>query len=316
MNGADVIDPSTEFAHEPVMVHEIVEMFGAVPQGYVYDATIGGAGHAEALLRTHAHVRILGVDRDAEALSAAARRLAEFGGRVHLEHRRFDDVDGAMASIGITHLSGALFDLGVSSFQFDTGRRGFSYRFEAPLDMRMDARDPVTASDIVNEWDETDLIRVLREYGDEKFAPRIARAIVSARPIRTTTELAALVAGSIPAPARRRGGNPAKRTFQALRIAVNQELEILPIALDRVVERTVAGGRIAVLSYHSGEDRLVKGTFAHRMTGGCVCPPHLPCVCGARPTIARLRVPNRPSAREQDVNPRSSSARLRAVEVL
>lgn len=316
MNGADVIDPSTEFAHEPVMVHEIVEMFGAVPQGYVYDATIGGAGHAEALLRTHAHVRILGVDRDAEALSAAARRLAEFGERVHLEHRRFDDVDGAMASIGITHLSGALFDLGVSSFQFDTGRRGFSYRFEAPLDMRMDARDPVTASDIVNEWDETDLIRVLREYGDEKFAPRIARAIVSARPIRTTTELAALVAGSIPAPARRRGGNPAKRTFQALRIAVNQELEILPIALDRVVERTVAGGRIAVLSYHSGEDRLVKGTFAHRMTGGCVCPPHLPCVCGARPTIARLRVPNRPSAREQDVNPRSSSARLRAVEVL
>lgn len=316
MNGADVIDPSTEFAHQPVMVREIVEIFGSVPAGYVYDATVGGAGHAEALLRTHAHVRILGVDRDVEALSAAAERLAVFGDRVHLEHRRFDDVDGAMASIGIAHLSGALFDLGVSSFQFDTGRRGFSYRFEAPLDMRMDARDPVTASDIVNEWDEKELIRVLREFGDEKFAPRIARAIVSARPIRTTTELAALVADSIPAPARRRGGNPAKRTFQALRIAVNQELEVLPVALDRVLERTVSGGRVVVLSYHSGEDRLVKGTFAHRMTGGCVCPPQLPCVCGARPSVARLRVPNRPSAGEQDANPRSSSARLRAVEVL
>lgn len=311
-----MIDPSTEFAHQPVMASEIVDIFGPVPEGYVYDATIGGGGHAEALLRNHAHVRILGVDRDAEALSAAAARLAEFGDRVHLEHRRFDDVDGAMASIGIAHLSGALFDLGVSSFQFDTGRRGFSYRFEAPLDMRMDARDLVTASDIVNEWDERELIRVLREYGDEKFASRIARAIVSARPIRTTTELAALVAASIPAPARRRGGNPAKRTFQALRIAVNQELDVLPGALDRVVERTVAGGRIVVLSYHSGEDRLVKETFAHRMTGGCACPPQLPCVCGARPSVTRLRVASRPSAREQDANPRSSSARLRAVEVL
>lgn len=311
-----MIDPSTEFAHQPVMASEIVDIFGPVPEGYVYDATIGGGGHAEALLRNHAHVRILGVDRDAEALSAAATRLAEFGDRVHLEHRRFDDVDGAMASIGIAHLSGALFDLGVSSFQFDTGRRGFSYRFEAPLDMRMDARDLVTASDIVNEWDERELIRVLREYGDEKFASRIARAIVSARPIRTTTELAALVAASIPAPARRRGGNPAKRTFQALRIAVNQELDVLPGALDRVVERTVAGGRIVVLSYHSGEDRLVKETFAHRMTGGCACPPQLPCVCGARPSVTRLRVASRPSAREQDANPRSSSARLRAVEVL
>lgn len=311
-----MIEPSTEFAHQPVMAAEIVEIFSAVPEGYVYDATIGGAGHAEALLRAHAHLRILGVDRDAEALSAASARLAEFGDRVHLEHRRFDDVDGAMASIGIAHLSGALFDLGVSSFQFDTGRRGFSYRFEAPLDMRMDVRDSVTASNIVNEWDEKELSRVLREYGDEKFAPRIARAIVSARPIHTTTELAALVADSIPAPARRRGGNPAKRTFQALRIAVNQELDILPDALDRVVERTVAGGRIVVLSYHSGEDRLVKATFAHGMTGGCICPPQLPCACGARPSVIRLRVASRPSAREQEENPRSSSARLRAVEVL
>lgn len=318
MNGSDVIDgrADADFSHQPVMVHEIVEAFAPVPAGFVYDATVGGAGHAEALLRAHPHLGILGIDRDEEALAAATRRLAPFGDRVKLQHRRFDDVDVAVDHAGLTEISGALFDLGVSSFQFDTGRRGFSYRHDAPLDMRMDVRDALTAADIVNEWSEEDIAGVLQNYGDERFARRIARSVVAARPIRTTGELAAVVAGAIPAPARRRGGHPAKRTFQALRIAVNRELDILPTALDRVIGRTTSGGRVLVLSYHSGEDRLVKERFAFHVTGGCTCPEHLPCGCGARPSARRLRLPSRPSESERALNPRSSSARLRAVEVL
>lgn len=318
MNGSSVIDgrADAEFSHQPVMVREIVEAFGPIPAGFVYDATVGGAGHAEAILRAHPHLGILGIDRDEEALEAAARRLAPFGDRVKLQHRRFDDVDAALDHAGLSELSGALFDLGVSSFQFDTGRRGFSYRHDAPLDMRMDLRDELTAAVIVNEWSEEDIALLLKNYGDERFARRIARSIVAARPLGTTGELAALVADSIPAPARRRGGHPAKRTFQALRIAVNQELEILPSAIDRVISRTSTGGRVLVLSYHSGEDRLVKERFAFHVSGGCTCPEHLPCACGARPSARRLRLPSRPTESERTQNPRSSSARLRAVEVL
>ncbi|MGA0878633.1 MAG: 16S rRNA (cytosine(1402)-N(4))-methyltransferase RsmH [Ilumatobacteraceae bacterium] len=318
MNDSDVIDGLADagFSHQPVMVHEIVEAFAPVPAGFVFDATVGGAGHAEALLRAHAHLGILAIDRDAEALEAAKRRLAPFGNRANLQHRRFDDVDAAVEQAGLSDISGALFDLGVSSFQFDTGRRGFSYRHDAPLDMRMDLRDSLTASIIVNEWSDAEIAEILQNYGDERFAWRIARSMVAARPIRTTGELAAIVAGAIPAPARRRGGHPAKRTFQALRIAVNRELEILPTALDRAIGRTAPGGRVLVLSYHSGEDRLVKERFAFHVTGGCSCPEHLPCACGARPSARRLRLPSRPTESERAHNPRSSSARLRAIEVL
>lgn len=315
MSGTGVLTED-EFAHDPVMVREIVDIFGPVPAGFIYDATLGGAGHAQAILSAHDHLSILGVDRDAEALQTASQRLAAYGNRVCLQHRRFDDVDAAMAEAGLNQVSGALFDLGVSSFQFDTARRGFSYRFEAPLDMRMDARENLTAAEIVNDWDEADISRILHVYGDEKFARKIARVIVSSRPVTTTTQLASLVASAIPAPARRRGGNPAKRTFQALRIAVNQELEILPTALDRVLGRTCSGGRVAVLAYHSGEDRLVKERFTYHTTGGCTCPARLPCGCGARATSRRLRVPSRPGEAERIANPRSASARLRAVEVI
>jgi 16S rRNA (cytosine1402-N4)-methyltransferase len=180
----------------------------------------------------------------------------------------------------------------------------------------MDVGESLTAAEIVNNWVENDISRVLHFYGDEKFARKIARSIVASRPITTTTQLAALVASVIPAPARRRGGNPAKRTFQALRIAVNQELEILPIALDRVINRTRSGGRVVVLAYHSGEDRLVKERFTFFTTGGCNCPSHLPCGCGAQATTRRLRVPSRPTQIERDANPRSASARMRAVEVI
>jgi 16S rRNA (cytosine1402-N4)-methyltransferase len=318
VNGAGVIDNSSgsEFSHEPVMVNEIVEIFGPAPKGFIYDGTLGGAGHAQAILNAHEHLSVLGIDRDSEALEVARQRLGKFGDRVCLQHRRFDDVDAALAEAGLDEISGALFDLGVSSFQFDTARRGFSYRYEAPLDMRMDVHESLTAAEIVNEWAEEDISRILHFYGDEKFARKIARSIVASRPITTTTQLANLVASAIPAPARRRGGNPAKRTFQALRIAVNQELDILPVALDRAISRTRSGGRVVVLAYHSGEDRLVKERFTFSTTGGCTCPSHLPCGCGAQATTRRLRVPSRPSPMEREANPRSASARMRAVEVI
>jgi 16S rRNA (cytosine1402-N4)-methyltransferase len=210
-----------------------------------------------------------------------------------------------------------LFDLGVSSPQFDRADRGFSYRLEAPLDMRMDRRQPRTASDIVNEADDRELAHILRTYADERYAGRIARAIVAARPIVTTTQLAAVVRDAIPAPARRRGGHPAKRTFQALRIEVNNELAVLPGALDQAIGALAPGGRCAVLSYHSGEDRIVKARFRAAATGDCTCPPGLPCQCGATPLVRELRpLKRRPKADEIAGNPRSGSAVLRVVERL
>lgn len=307
--------PAT-FSHDPVMVREITELFAGVPHGFVLDATLGGAGHTTAILDAHPGLSVLGLDRDPAALAASRERLAPYGDRVMLQHRRFDDLDAAMLEAGIAELSGALFDLGVSSHQFDSGERGFSYRHDAPLDMRMDTTEVTTAADVVNQASEVEIAQILREYSDEKFAGRIARAIVSARPIHTTSELADIVASAIPAPARRRGGHPAKRTFQALRISLNKELEILPNAIDSAVRRTGSGGRVAVLSYHSGEDRIIKARFKQHATGGCECPSQLPCGCGAQRTVRLVRVASKPSAVEQEKNPRSTSARLRVAEVI
>jgi len=307
---------ATPFHHLPVMVDEIVEPFATVPAGCVLDATLGGGGHARALLESRADLSVLGVDRDAAAIEAARERLAGFGGRVMFSHVRFDELDRAMSDNGVSALAGALFDLGVSSHQFDAGERGFSYRTDAPLDMRMDRREGRSAHHLVNESTERELADLIREFADERFAGRIARAICAARPIETTTELASVIASAIPAPARRRGGHPAKRTFQALRIAVNRELEILPAALDRAIANTLRGGRVAVLSYHSGEDRIVKERFRFHSTGGCSCPTDLPCVCGARPAVKLVRTARKPSDAEQNRNPRSTSARLRVVEAI
>ena len=305
-----------DFSHESVMVDEIVDVFSTVPTGVVLDGTLGGGGHAEALLASRRDLSILGLDRDPSALDAARTRLADMADRVIVQHRRFDDIDDALAEAGIATLSGALFDLGVSSHQFDVASRGFSYRHDAPLDMRMDPTESRTAAEIVNEWTVEELARLLRTNADERFAHRIAEAIVAARPVTTTQQLAEIVVAAIPAPARRRGGHPAKRTFQALRIEVNRELEVLPVALDRVVNRLRSGGRVAVLSYHSGEDRIVKARFRHHETGGCTCPSGLPCGCGAQAAVRRVRVPARPSEAERTRNPRSASARLRVVEAV
>lgn len=306
------------FAHQPVLVERVVELFAPVPAGWVVDATVGGAGHASALLDAHPHLRVLGLDQDADALAAASARLASYGDRALLVHTRFDALTNAVQQHHTDPVTGVLFDLGVSSPQFDRADRGFSYRHDAPLDMRMDrSGDRPTAADLVNELDERDLAHLLRSYGDERYAKRIARAVVAARPVRTTGELAELIRDAIPAPARRTGGHPAKRSFQALRIAVNGELDILPDSLDAALEVLAPGGRCAVLAYHSGEDKIVKARFRHAATGGWTGPAHLPPPPDRQPTVRLLKAGAWTAGEaEQAANPRATSARLRAVEKL
>jgi 16S rRNA (cytosine1402-N4)-methyltransferase len=305
------------FEHEPVMVGEIVDLLGPVPPGTIVDATVGGGGHAAALLDASSHVRVAGLDRDPDAVEAAATRLARFGDRVTVHHARFDRIDEVVRELGSPDVVGALFDLGVSSHQLDRGERGFSHRFDAPLDMRMDPTVGRTAADIVNTYSHEQLVTMLHTHGDERHATRIARAIVAGRPITTTTQLVDIIRNAIPAPARRTGGHPATRSFQAMRIEVNEELDVLQPALEIAIDLLVPGGRCAVLAYHSGEDRIVKSTFRTAATGGCTCPPGLPCVCGAVPTVRLLkRGAWKPSKDEIARNRRSESARLRAVEKL
>ncbi len=298
------------FLHDPVMVDEVVDVLAAVPAGVVLDATVGGGGHSHALLSARDDVRVLGLDRDRSALEAATERLADFADRVDLRHARFDRLADEVRTLGGDGLAGFLFDLGVSSPQIDRAERGFSYRFDGPLDMRMDADASRSAADVVNQYAVDDLARVLREFGDVRPHYRVAKAIVAARPIETTAELAEVVREATPARDRRRG-DPAKQIFQALRIEVNEELDVLPRALDQAIDLLIPAGRGAVLSYHSGEDRLVKRRF--RSAAALDADPRLP----VAPTgVAKLVFggSRQPSAEEQERNPRSGSARLRAIE--
>ena len=321
----DLMQRPQPFGHRPVMVDEVVALLAPVPPGTVVDATVGGGGHAKALLDAADHLAVLGLDRDPDAVVAAAEALSPYGNRAKVRRVRFDRLREVAEEEGLQLLSGVLFDLGVSSPQLDRPERGFSHRGDGPLDMRMDPDEPRSAADVVNSLTEADLARLLRTYGDERHATRIARAIVAARPILTTGQLATVVRDAIPAPARRRGGHPArrrgghpaKRTFQAVRIEVNAELAVLPGALDAAVDLLAPGGRCVVLAYHSGEDRIVKDRFRVAATGGCTCPPGLPCACGAEPRVRLLkRGAWKPSVEEVAANPRAGSARLRAVEKL
>ena len=304
-------------AHLPVMVEEVIDVFRPVPEGVIVDATVGAGGHSAALLASRPDLSVIGLDRDEDALTMASAATARFGARVTLVHARFDTLADVVRGLGHDQVSGVLFDLGVSSMQLDRPERGFSYRGDGPLDMRMDRTQPFSAADVVNGYAFEPLAELIARFGGERFSARVARAIIAARPLSTTAELADVVRDAIPAAARRTGGHPARRTFQALRMEVNAELAVIPDALDQALDLLAPGGRAAVLAYHSGEDRLVKQTLASAVTGGCTCPPGLPCVCGAEPEVRLVwRGAHKPSAVEVAANRRAESARLRAVEKL
>ncbi|GAA4897382.1 16S rRNA (cytosine1402-N4)-methyltransferase [Stackebrandtia albiflava] len=309
-------------AHIPVFLDRVCELLApalARPGAVAVDATLGAGGHTEALLSSHPALTVLGVDRDRDALALAGGRLARFGERFVPVHAVYDRIPDVLAERDIPGVDGVLFDLGVSSMQLDVAGRGFAYAQDAPLDMRMDQSTGPTAEDVVNGYDERELSRILRLYGEERFAPRIAKAIVKRRKesaIRSSRELVELVREAVPAAARRRGGNPAKRTFQALRIEVNAELDVLRRAVPAALDALLPGGRIVVLSYHSLEDRIVKRELAARTTSSA--PPGLPIdLPGTEPTmrlISKGALP--PSEDEIAANPRAASAKLRAAEAL
>lgn len=302
------------------MLNEIVDCFATVPPGVLVDATFGLGGHAKAILNAHPFLQILGLDQDAQAISNAEKMISSdssLRGRLTVRRVRFDSLKEVLEELSISEISGALFDLGVSSPQLDIAERGFSYRNDGPLDMRMDQRNELSAADVVNSYEVSELANLIARNADERFARRIARAIVSARPINTTTHLAEVIVSAIPAPARRTGGHPAKRTFQAIRIEVNKELEILEHTLKVAIDATKANGRIAVLAYHSGENRIVKQVFRsaeNETDEPKVGSPYVhESQLGAR-RVRRVRMAQYPSEQEQTQNRRAKSARLRIVE--
>lgn len=303
--------------HVPVLADEVLSVLSPVGDGTLVDLTLGLGGHAELLLDAHPGLTLLGIDRDPQALAVAGPRLARFGSRVELRHARSDGLADVLAATGTEAVTAILADLGVSSPQVDRAERGFSYRpdRDGPLDMRMDQGRGATAADLLADVEEDTLVRALRDLADEPHARRVARAIIEAEP-HTTGELAQAVRGSLPA-ARRRRGDPAKRVFQAIRILVNDEIGTLDRTLDAALDALAPGGRLAVIAFHSVEDRMVKIRFRAAADGGCTCPSGLPCVCGAQPTARLLRrKPWVAGDAERATNPRAASARLRAVEAL
>lgn len=310
------------FTHEPVLADAVVRYLQPVPAGIVVDGTVGGAGHAAALLSSRSDLSLLGLDRDPAAVAEASARLARFAERSRVTLARFSTMEAALsdalrdgALLGQTEVVGVLLDLGVSSHQLEEPTRGFSYRTDGPLDMRMGTSEGPTAAEYLADVDEVHFARLLAQNGEGRFARVIARNVLEARPT-TTAELAAAVERSVPAAARRRG-HVASRVFQALRIAVNDELGELQRALAAAQSLLVPGGRLVVIAYHSGEDALVKATLRDAATGGCACPPGLPCGCGAVPTMRLVtRGAEKASAEEVARNPRARSARLRVAEQL
>jgi 16S rRNA (cytosine1402-N4)-methyltransferase len=306
--------------HSPVLTGSVLALLAPAlesPGSILVDATLGRAGHASALLAAHPGLAVIGVDADEAAIEASGRLLAPYQDRVTLVHAAFDEIRQILSGLGLARIQGILFDLGVSSPQLDDPARGFAYSYDAPLDMRMDRSAALTAADVVNTYPAARLAQVLREYGEERFARRIADAVVRERaqaPLTSTKRLSEIVRDSIPAPARRTGGNPAKRTFQALRIEVNGELDKLSRALPMALDALAVRGRIVVLAYHSLEDRAVKRALAERAID--TTPPGLPVTLpGSSPQFRLLtRGAQRPSEQELEMNPRSASARLRAAE--
>ena len=310
----------SELTHRPVLLDECIEALNIRPQGVYLDGTLGRAGHSREIAKRLTTGRLVGVDRDQAALDAAQERLADFREKVTLVHSNFDQVDEILDKLSLAGADGMLFDLGVSSPQLDDGERGFSYMVDAPLDMRMDQSGGLTAGDVVNTWPQEELRRILFQYGEERYAPQIAAAIARRRrerPVATTLELVEIIKGAMPAKALKEKQHPAKRSFQAVRIAVNDELASVERMLQRAVPRLNRGGRLAVITFHSLEDRIVKTGLAE-FARGCVCPPDFPvCVCGRTPDVKLVnRKPVLPSQRELEENPRARSAKLRVAEKL
>ncbi len=307
-----------EFQHVSVLLNECMEALAVRPDGVYLDGTLGGAGHSREIARRLTSGRLIGVDRDPAALRAAEARLEPWKGRVTLVHSNFREIDAILDGLGLEKVDGMLFDLGVSSPQLDDGPRGFSYMIDAPLDMRMDSGDSLTAWEIVNRWPREELRRILFEYGEERYAPLIAAAVErrrAERPIGTTLELVDVIKSAMPSQALREKQHPAKRSFQAIRIAVNDELNAVSEMMRQAIPRLKPGGRLAVITFHSLEDRIVKNAM-QAAAKGCTCPPDFPvCVCGKSPQIRLLsRKPVVSGAEELERNPRARSAKLRAAE--
>ena len=309
-----------EFHHYSVLLNETIENLNIRPDGIYVDGTLGGGGHSYQILKCLGEKgRLIGIDQDADAIRAAGERLTEFGDKATLIRSNYANMKEELHAIGVDTVDGIVLDLGVSSFQLDTPERGFTYRDEqAPLDMRMDDRQSRTAKDIVNGYSEMELYRIIRDYGEDKFAKNIAKHIVAARaikPIETTGELTEIIRASIPMKVQATGGHPAKRTFQAIRIELNRELEVLQDNLDHMIELLNPGGRICIITFHSLEDRIIKTNFK-RNENPCTCPSDFPvCVCGKKSKGKVItRKPILPSEEELEVNSRSKSAKLRVFE--
>ena len=310
----------SEFTHRPVLLDECIEALAIRPDGVYLDGTLGRAGHSREIVKRLTTGRLICVDRDQAALDAAGERLAGWLDRVTLVHSNFDRVADILDELGLRGADGMLFDLGVSSPQLDDASRGFSYMADAPLDMRMDRSEGLTAADVVNTWPQEELRRILQQYGEERYAPSIAAAIVrrrQERPIATTGELVEVIKSGMPAKALKEKQHPAKRSFQAIRIAVNDELASVDRMLQGAVPRLNRGGRLAVITFHSLEDRIVKNALA-QFARGCICPPDFPvCVCGRTPDVKLTpKKPILPSEGEIEENPRARSAKLRVAEKL
>lgn len=308
-----------EFVHKSVLLSETVDSLKVQSGGIYVDGTLGGGGHAyEVCKRLEGRGRLIGIDQDEAAIEAAGQRLAEFGDMVTIVRSNYEAIDEILKSLGIKRVNGIMLDLGVSSHQLDTKERGFSYMADAPLDMRMDMRQTMTAKDIVNSYDEMELYRVIRDYGEDKFAKNIAKHIVRARadrPIETTGQLSDIIKAAIPAKIRMNGGHPAKKTFQAIRIELNRELDVLEDSIDTMIDYLADGGRLSIITFHSLEDRIVKTKFKNS-ENPCVCPPDFPvCVCGKKPKGRVItRKPIVPGDEELNDNSRSKSSKLRVFE--
>lgn len=311
----------SSFHHVTVLLHEATEALNIRPNYTYADLTTGGGGHSYLIAKQLGEGgRLLCFDRDKNALAAAKERLSEFGDKITFIHENFESIGRVLNDLHIDNLAGAVADLGCSSHQFDTPERGFAYQYDAPLDMRMDTDAPLCAADVVNHYSESELFRIIRDYGEERFASRIASRIVAARkaaPVLTTFQLADIIKEAIPAAARADGPHPAKRTFQAIRIEVNRELDAITPAMEAVIDALIPGGRLSVISFHSLEDRLVKNAYTNAASG-CTCPRDFPvCICEKKPKIEIItKKPIQPSADELKMNPRARSAKLRIAEKL